>query len=244
MPLEALKRVEARGRGRRTLRIVLASPHAGSGTVSVRCHSAPAVLVFAARATATVPVRDREEARTGGATRVTVEPVTGPVRLRMSRAARWGWAVIAVYAAVLPVLGFVKGWRSSLGLWAFAPLLLLPGGGMTWFAVSGARTRWIMRTRGITVVARHTHTDWGGEDESATCTYEYTDTAGTVREHRGEGPPRSDDGEHTEVTYDPRHPDRSYARGDQSLAEYVAYWVGGPLALLAGLYYAAGAVLA
>ncbi|MER5780376.1 hypothetical protein ABT104_01420 [Streptomyces mobaraensis] len=211
--------------------------------MSVRCHSASAVLVFAARATAAIPVRDREKARADKAARVTVEPIAGPVRERMSRAARWGWTAVALYAAVLPVLGLAKGWNSSLGLWAFAPLMLLPGGGMTWFAVSGARHRWIMRTRGITVVARHTDTDWGGEDESATYTYVYTDADGTVREHRGEGRPQSDDGEHTEVTYDLRHPDRSYARGDQSLTEYVAYWVAGPPVLLLGLYLAAGAVL-
>ncbi|MFD3533289.1 hypothetical protein [Streptomyces sp. NPDC058664] len=207
IPVAAIERVEARGRGGRTLAVVLTGPGSGSGeaeTYLLGSRSPAAVARFVALLDEALPVRDADEPRTPGSRQVTVErrarrEGTGWSRVREARA---GTVAAVGFCLVMAVLLFAGAWEGAL-YWVFVPLLAGAGVSLAGLGWTSARQGWVLVTRGITVDGRRKNSgsvDTG--DPDALYVYLFTDADGVPRGYRGSNGGRDEE----EITYDPRNP--------------------------------------
>ncbi|MCX5416844.1 hypothetical protein [Streptomyces sp. NBC_00059] len=163
IPLEAIEVVRMDDGARRSaVQVVLTAPAGTPGTVfRVGCRNAASATAFVEAAGRALPVREADAPREDGGARVVVLP---PAEDRDKRSAR-DWLVIAalltpvaLYVAGLVVLivhGDVLGvifW--ILGLKPLAFGLILYG-----TSAKALYDRWLLRRRGISVVATFDHTD-------------------------------------------------------------------------------------
>ncbi|MER6911856.1 hypothetical protein ABT354_09305 [Streptomyces sp. NPDC000594] len=215
IPVEAIERAEARGRGGRTFAVVLTGADTVAEGGTVRCTSAPAVAAFVARVREEIPVRDAAEAHRDGAALVSVEPV-GKRRPRPRATGRQlAWtATVIVYLLVLAwLIAAVRGGEagqnvlrpiSALIYWAVWPLLTWIG----WLVAKGLLVEtvgptWGLRTHGITVTGRLVQ-----DAQSLGWFYEFTDQTGKRRTC----PAPEQKPSEVEIVYDARNPSRAMTR--------------------------------
>ena len=249
IPLTAIETVRTRGpRGRRGIEIVLTSgPDGDSVPVSypLRPSSTAAATAFAAAVNSALPARDAAELRRDGSTAVSVLPKPprarrpGPGWLSKERAAWWFFGGLFVLG--LGLTSATGHWELVV-IWAAFYTLFLVGCAITAFVYGVTRDWWLLRRRGITVVATYEQTSYGtGSDGETTATkvYAFTDTAGARHEYRGGGKLVATDPERIEVTYDPCDPERTSARYGLvvRVLQFLAYvLLGLPICLLTAAY--------
>ncbi|WP_217554991.1 hypothetical protein [Streptomyces sp. GbtcB6] len=262
IPLAAIETVRTRGRAGqdsrasttggfkpRVTEIVLTSASASTDPVvyTLSSLSAEAAQAFVSAVTAALPVRDAAQPRTDGAELVTTEP-------RLSAETRKDrWQTVAQDRAHLLGLGalFVLGLAlaSATGDWVlvtfwvafFTPFLV--GCAIALIVCRTTVDWWLLRHRGITVVATFKEKVYGtGTDGETTVTkvYTFTDASGTERTYRGgRGRLVATDPARIEVTYDPYDQDRIAARNGPAVRafSFLAYaLLGLPASALAVAY--------
>ncbi|RVU27445.1 hypothetical protein EOT10_09790 [Streptomyces antnestii] len=248
IPLTAIETVRARGpEGRRGIEIVLTSGPDGSVPVTypLRPSSAAAATAFAAAVNSALPVRDAAEPRRDGSAAVSVLPT--PPRVRRpgagwtagERAAWWFYGGLFVLGLGLTI---ATGDREVIVIWTAFYTVFLVGCSITTAVCRSTKDWWLLRRRGITVVATYERTDYGtGSDGETTSTkvYTFTDIAGVEREYLGGGKLVATDPERIEVTYDPGAPERMSSRSGPvvRLLLFLAYvLLGLPISLLTAAY--------
>ncbi|MGW1024976.1 hypothetical protein ACWD4J_14955 [Streptomyces sp. NPDC002577] len=260
IPLAAIETVRTRGRNGqdpgdgttggpkpRVIEIVLTSASASTDPVvyTLGSPSAEAAQAFAAAVTAALPVRDAEQRRVDGATLVTAVPrpaaAEGRDRWRTVREYPMLWAMGGLFVLGLG-LAAATGESELTLFWAvfFTPFLV--GLAIAVFVYRTTVDWWLLRRRGITVVATFKEKSYGtGTDGETTVTkvYAFTDAAGTQRTYSGGGKVVATDPERIEVTYDPYDPDRIAARHGLVVRAllFLAYvLLGLPITVLAAAY--------
>ncbi|MET9952506.1 hypothetical protein ABZ135_13305 [Streptomyces sp. NPDC006339] len=227
IPVAAVARVEVRGRGGRTLVVVLTEGReqdqdqgegqgeggdggeegTGGGPVTYTLHaySAAATRLFADAVRGALPVRDADQPRPSGARLVTVERRPAPVRPRRIRPD----VVAAVaFCLVLAALVVTASWAGAFA-WVLVPLAGGAGVSLTSLGWKPAREGWILAVRGITVDGRRKNSgavDAG--DPDALYVYLFDDAEGVPRAYRGSNGGRDEE----EIVYDPRNPAISQLR--------------------------------
>ncbi|MER5178826.1 hypothetical protein ABT009_10715 [Streptomyces sp. NPDC002896] len=261
IPLAAIETVRTRGRTGQDLgagttggpksritEIVLTSGSASTDAVvyTLRSPSGEAAQAFAAAVTSALPVRDATQPRVDGAELVTMEPRPSAAK-RKDR-----WLAAAQDRAPHLALGglFVLGLGLTAATGNWAPVVLWAAS-FTPFLVGCAialvvyRTTvdwWLLRRRGITVVATFKEKSYGtGTDGETTVTkvYAFTDASGTKRKYNGSGKVVATDPERIEVTYDPYDPNRITARNGLAVRTllFLAYTLLGlPVTALTAAY--------
>ncbi|MFJ8172585.1 hypothetical protein ACIQ64_29665 [Streptomyces sp. NPDC094473] len=178
IPLEAVEEVRLDGVRRPAVEVVLTAPPGSSGTVyRVDCRNAASATAFVDATARALPARDVDTPREDGAARVAVLPRAADRNRRSPRDRLVIAAVlapVALYVGGLLVLimdGDVLGvifWLLGLKPLAFG--LLLYG-----MAAKNLYDRWLLRRRGISVLATSDHTQ--GQKEI----YRYVDAEGVRR---------------------------------------------------------------
>ncbi|MGW4908573.1 hypothetical protein [Streptomyces sp. NPDC004270] len=262
IPLDAIETVRTRGRAGqdsrastasglkpRVTEIVLTSASASTDPVvyTLSSLSAEAAQAFASAVTAALPVRDATQPRMDGAELVTAIP-------RLSAKKRKDhWLTAAQDRARLLALGalFVLelALASATGAWVLVTLWVafftpfLVGCAIALFVYRTTVDWWLLRRRGITVVATFKEKAYGtGTDGETTVTkvYTFTDASGTERTYSGGGGRLvATDPARIEVTYDPYDQGRIAARNGPAVRAslFLAYaFLGLPVSLLAFAY--------
>lgn len=142
---------------------------------------------------------------------------TVPVPPRTERKDRWTtshdrkvqWAFGALFALGTALAAATGEWTLVL-LWVTAYTPFLVGCALTHIVYRVTVDWWLLRRRGITVLAVHKDSDHVGE--VLVKRYSFTDAAGEERTFRGGGRLVATDPERIEVTYDPRAPKPMTAR--------------------------------
>jgi hypothetical protein len=248
IPLAAIETVRARGpEARRGIEIVLTSGPDGSVPVSypLRPSSAAAATAFAAAVNSALPVRDAAEPRRDGSAVVSVLPKPprvrrpGPGWTAGERAAWWFYGGLFVLG--LGLTSATGHWEMVV-IWAAFYTVFLVGCAITAGVYRATKDWWLLRRRGITVVATYERTDYGtGSDGETTSTkvYTFTDTTGVQHEYLGGGKLVATDPERIEVTYDPCAPKRTSARSGLVVRVllFLAYvLLGLPVSLVTAAY--------
>ncbi|MFD6994902.1 hypothetical protein ACFWA5_01165 [Streptomyces mirabilis] len=214
IPLAAIETVRTSGGPRRrVIEIVLTSAGATLVVHTLSPPSATAATAFADAVNAALPVRDAFEPRADGATLVT----TVPVPPRRERKDRWTtsrerkvqWAFGALFALGTALAATTGEWPLVL-LWvaSYAPFLV--GCALTHIVYRVTVDWWLLRRRGITVLAVYKDRDYVGEVLIER--YSFTDVEGEERTFRGGSRLVATDPERIEVTYDPCAPKRMTTR--------------------------------
>jgi hypothetical protein len=214
IPLTAIETVRTGGGPRRrVIEIVLTSADATPVVHTLSPPNATAATAFADAVNAALPVRDAVEPRADGATSVTTVPVPPRTerkdRWTTSRERRAQWAFGALFA-LGTALAAATGERVFIVLWAASYTPFLVGCALTHIVYRVTVDWWLLRRRGITVLAVHKDSDYVGE--VLVKTYSFTDAAGEERTFRGSGRLVATDPERIEVTYDPCAPKRMTTR--------------------------------
>jgi hypothetical protein len=214
IPLTAIETVRTGGGSRRhVIEIVLTSADATPAVHTLSPPNATAATAFADAVNAALPVRDTVEPRADGATLVTTAPVPPRTerkdRWTTSRERRVQWAFGALFA-LGTALAAATGERVFVVLWAASYTPFLVGCALTHIVYRVTVDWWLLRRRGITVLAVHKDSDYVGE--VLVKTYSFTDAAGEERTFRGSGRLVATDPERIEVTYDPCAPKRMTTR--------------------------------
>ncbi|WP_018529266.1 hypothetical protein [Streptomyces sp. SID8379] len=216
IPLTAIETVRPRGASaRRGIEIVLtAGPGESDPAVyRLRPSSATAAAAFADTVNSALPVRDAAERRRSGRVSVTQEPK--PARARRPGRARSPWVWLGGLFALGACLGAASGAWGLVLVWAASFPVFCVGFVLTRLVWLATEDWWLLRRRGITVVATYERTDYGRDsdgDSTYTKVYVFEDGGGARREHRGGGRRVGTDPERIEVTYDPVAEDRVSAR--------------------------------
>jgi hypothetical protein len=214
IPLTAIETVRTGGGSRRhVIEIVLTSTDATPAVHTLSPPNATAATAFADAVNAALPVRDTVEPRADGATLVTTAPVPPRTerkdRWTTSRERRVQWAFGALFALGTALAAATGEWVFVV-LWAASYTPFLVGCALTHIVYRVTVDWWLLRRRGITVLAVHTDSDYVGE--VLVKTYSFTDAAGEERTFRGSGRLVATDPERIEVTYDPCAPKRMTTR--------------------------------
>ncbi|MFK0281989.1 hypothetical protein ACIQVL_16170 [Streptomyces sp. NPDC090499] len=235
IPLAAIETVRTRGRagadsrasttaGRkpRVTEIVLTSASANTDPVvhTLSSPSGEAAQAFASAVTAALPVRDATQPRVDGAGLVTTQ------RRLAAKGRKGRWLAAAqdrahlLALSALFVLGLALASATGDGILAlvwvasFTPFLV--GCAITLIVYRTTVDWWLLRRRGITVVATFEEKVYRtGTDGETTVTkvYAFTDASGTKRTYSGGGGKLvGTDPARIEVTYDPYAQDRIAAR--------------------------------
>jgi hypothetical protein len=214
IPLAAIETVRTGGGSRRrVIEIVLTSAGATPVVHTLSPPSATAATAFADAVNAALPVRDAVEPRTDGATLVTTVPVPPRTerkdRWTTSRGRRAQWAFGALFALGTALAAATGEWVLVL-LWvtSYAPFLV--GCALTHIVYRVTVDWWLLRRRGITVLAVYKDSDYVGD--VLVKRYSFTDAAGEERTFSGGGRLVATDPERIEVTYDPCAPKRRATR--------------------------------
>ncbi|MFF2527189.1 hypothetical protein [Streptomyces liangshanensis] len=202
IPLAAVERVRADDARRPAVEVVLTAPDGVPGTVfRLNCRNSAAVTAFADAVNDALPRREDGVPRRDGAELVEVLP---PKR-RQPWSPNW-WLIGAVTGLVCYVAGFVtlvvRGDVVGAILWVIGISPLIKALALLSVVVEALYTRWILRRRGITVLA----VPYGSG-------YAFTDAKGTERrvEIDGAARPVSTGPERYEINYDPLRPARTAA---------------------------------
>jgi hypothetical protein len=214
IPLTAIETVRTGGGSRRhVIEIVLTSADATPAVHTLSPPNATAATAFADAVNAALPVRDTVEPRADGATLVTTAPVPPRTerkdRWTTSRERRVQWAFGALFALGTALAAATGEWVFVV-LWAASYTPFLVGCALTHIVYRVTVDWWLLRRRGITVLAVHKDSDYVGE--VLVKTYSFTDAAGEERTFRGSGRLVATDPERIEVTYDPCAPKRMTTR--------------------------------
>ncbi|MFF1510358.1 hypothetical protein [Streptomyces sp. NPDC058326] len=206
IPVAAIERVEARGRGGRRLAVVLTGAGAGEAAVTYLLDSRSrfAVERFLAVLDEALPERDADEPRTPGSRQVTVERRGRPEGSGLSRLreVRAGTMAAVVFCLVLAALLITETWEGAL-YWVFVPLLAGAGVSLTALGWTSARQGWVLLMRGITVDGQRENSgSLDAGDPDALYVYRFIDADGVPRCYRGSNGGRDEE----EITYDPRDP--------------------------------------
>ncbi|MBV7697007.1 hypothetical protein [Streptomyces sp. TRM70350] len=200
IPIAAVEEARVTGRGGRSVEVVLWGEGGVPGPVfAVQGRDAEAALRL-------VEVVNRARPETGppqgGAALVDVLAV-GPAEARRGNRRRRAldFAVLAVYLGGIAGLAMAGRPFRAL-LWATGVLPLALGLLLVGPALVAARRRWVLRKRGVAVVAVFAH--GGGQKKY----YRYNDLAGGVHEIRADYAARGIGGDsgRIEVVYDPEDP--------------------------------------
>ncbi|WP_329533107.1 hypothetical protein OG568_24545 [Streptomyces sp. NBC_01450] len=214
IPLTAIETVRTGGGSRRrVIEIVLTSADATPVVHTLSPPNATAATAFADAVNAALPVRDAVEPRADGAPSVTTVPVPPRTeqkdRWTTSRERRVPWAFGALFALGTALAAATGGWVFIV-LWAASYTPFLVGCALTHIVYRVTVDWWLLRRRGITVLAVYKDSDYVGEVLAKT--YSFTDAAGEERTFRGSGRLVATDPERIEVTYDPCAPKRMTTR--------------------------------
>jgi hypothetical protein len=214
IPLTAIETVRTGGGSRRhVIEIVLTSTDATPAVHTLSPPNATAATAFADAVNAALPVRDTVEPRADGATLVTTAPVPPRTerkdRWTTSRERRVQWAFGALFALGTALAAATGEWVFVV-LWAASYTPFLVGCALTHIVYRVTVDWWLLRRRGITVLAVHKDSDYVGE--VLVKTYSFTDAAGEERTFRGSGRLVATDPERIEMTYDPCAPKRMTTR--------------------------------
>ncbi|MGW4034602.1 hypothetical protein ACWEFL_35795 [Streptomyces sp. NPDC004838] len=198
IPLAAVEEVRAADGGL-TLEIVLTTAGGPATVYRLRCRSAAAVTAFTEAVCTALPERGPGEPRQDGAALVQTTP--GPGRRPLLH--RRGCIGLAVFLTVCLVNAVVVVvWGTSIERVVFftgwIPLVL--GYVITTGAGRGLFLTWLLRRRGITVLATRHPTDRR--------IFQFTDATGAAREFNGTGDWVNTHPPQIHVTYDPTHPNR------------------------------------
>ncbi|MEV4447806.1 hypothetical protein [Streptomyces mirabilis] len=214
IPLAAIETVRTGGGSRRrVIGIVLTSAGATPVVHTLSPPSTTAATAFADTVNAALPVRDAAEPRADGATLVTTVPVPPRTerkdRWTTSRERRVQWAFGALFALGTALAAATGEWTLVL-LWvtSYAPFLV--GCALTHIVYRATVNWWLLRRRGITVLAVYKDSDYVGD--VLIKTYSFADVAGSERTFSGSGRLMGTDPERIEVTYDPCAPKRMTTR--------------------------------
>lgn len=214
IPLTAIETVRTGGGSRRrVIEIVLTSAGATPVVHTLSPPNATAATAFADAVNAALPVRDAVEPRADGATLVTTVPVPPRTerkdRWTTSREGRVQWAFGALFVLGTAAAAATGEWTLAL-LWVTLYTPFLVGCSVAYSVCRATVDWWLLRHRGITVLAVYKDSDYVGE--VLTKTYSFTDVAGGERTFSGSGRLMASDPDRIEVTYDPHTPERMTAR--------------------------------
>ncbi|MFE2560588.1 hypothetical protein ACFXGT_32145 [Streptomyces sp. NPDC059352] len=204
IPIAAIEGARVTGRGGRSVEVALWGADRVPG---------PVFVVAGRDATAAarlVEVINRARPQTGppegGATLVDVLPAGTPEAVRRSKRRTRAviFAFLVVYLGGFAALA-LEGRPSRALLWATGVVPLALGGLLVGIAVVAGRQRWVLRKRGIAVVARFSH---GGGQKSY---FRYTDLEGGEHEIQADyaAPKIGGDPDRVEVVYDPEDPGKA-----------------------------------
>ncbi|MEW2488200.1 hypothetical protein [Streptomyces sp. NPDC048411] len=262
IPLAAIETVRTRGRAGqdsragttggpkpRVTEIVLTSASASTDPVvyPLSSPSAEAAQAFASAVTAALPVRDATQPRVNGAALVTTEPRPSAKKLKehwLTAAQDWAphLAVGALFVLGLALPSATGDWE-LVKLWAVLFTPFLTGCAIALPVYRTTVDWWLLRRRGITVVATFKENCYGtGTDGETTVTkvYTFTDASGTMRTYSGGGGRLvATDPARIEVTYDPYDQDRIAARKGPAIRAFLflAYvFLGLPITALTVAY--------
>lgn len=200
IPVAAIAEARVTGAARRTVEIVV---RGGDGTPGPVFEIEGRNATAARRLVATVNQALPDEPRRGGAELVEVLPKSARTRRGDPRARAVALAFLAVYVTGLVVLG-LWGEPGQAMLWGLGFMPLAAGLLVVVPAAEALRNRWVMRERGVTVVAAFERS--AGKKRY----FRFIDQDGVSREIRADHAalPLDGDGQRIEVTYDPLRPER------------------------------------
>lgn len=194
IPVAAVEEVRAADGGL-TLEIALTTAGGPATVYRLRCRSAAAVTAFTEAVGAALPERGTGDPRQDGTALVRTTP--GPRRRPLlRRRSRIGLAVCLVNAVVVVVWG-----TSDERIMFFVGCIpLFIGLAITTAAGEGLFLTWLLRRRGITVLAT--------QHPAKRRIFQFTDATGADREFDGTGDWVNSHPPQIHVTYDPTSPDR------------------------------------
>ncbi|MFJ9041175.1 hypothetical protein ACIRF8_31990 [Streptomyces sp. NPDC102406] len=245
IPLAAVETVRVRPRRRIEIVLTAGPGEARPVTYSLRPTSGAAAQTFADAVNAAVPVRDAAEPRLSGARQVSTVPK--PPRAKgvdsagagKERAKRWFFGLLF---AAGTVLACATGDKRLIIAWLVLYAMFLTGCQVVHMVRSATVDWWVLRRRGITVVATYLRTESDEDSEgqlSSTDVYRLQDDRGVKRTYKGNGRLVATDPDRIEVTYDPLVESRMKARREpmHQVVFFLAYlFLGIPISVLTVMY--------
>lgn len=209
IPLEAVEEIRVEEAPQRSVEVVLTAAKGTVGTTyRLECRSSATVTAFADAVNRALPRRDSGEPQRDGAELVEVLPKESRVRPGDPRWQIGGLIFLGLYLAGLVTLILAGEFYQPI-MWCvgLAPLFL--AGILFSMVFEALYDRWILRRRGITVVA--TYYDYVGSRERPI--FRFIDAEGNERKVRLDYKAKAitTTPKRVKVTYDPHHPKRAVA---------------------------------
>ncbi|WP_406409395.1 hypothetical protein [Streptomyces sp. NBC_01643] len=248
IPLTAVERVHVSGDQLRTAEIMLTPAGEPATVYRLECRSSAAVAAFAAAVEAALPERMDNSPRQNGADLVELlqneESQPDPERSGIIRARLAVLYVLIVYLAGLAVLFAAGMGAGRIAGYAVGTVPLGWGIVFVWINCKGAYNLWVLRQRGITVVATFHRREYQRKAGSKNF-YRFADTEGNSREYSELGRPVREENERIELSYDPQCTERMAPRLSKTIRTFkVLGFIFLALPLLGvGLFLVPGALI-